>query len=422
MIKQIIKMLWFQKRSNGWIFIELLLVFGALVTILDALLVDAYTYFSPLGYNIENTYQLKLAKLNNKAPGYVLDSLVSLSETESLLKLMENIRQNPEVEEVCATFFSCPYSFGNSWTSITPTEEADTTKVNEQSFQVRRVTPEYFKVFSVLDKEGKAVMPQLNGVQDAVVLSADLEKQFYNNQSAKGRRVSFRGQANGNQVAAVCQPIRPSDYEISAPCFYQVLTGKTLEEYVNYFGAQQAELCVRMKHSKTKEDINHFLEEMGDRLNASNLYVYGVKKIEDQRTQLLSYRERNMKIKFSLMAFLLINVFFGIVGTFWLWTENRRGEIGLRMAIGSSKYSLYKYMNLEGICLFAFTLPFIILFMLNMAYFDIMDTIRLPLSLWRFCITIGSAWLLLAGMITLGIWIPARKATNLAPAEALHYE
>lgn len=273
MIKQIIKMLWFQKRSNGWIFIELLLVFGALVTILDALLVDAYTYFSPLGYNIENTYQLKLAKLNNKAPGYVPDSLVSLSETESLLKLMENIRQNPEVEEVCATFYSCPYSFGNSWTSIVPTEEADTTKVNEQSFQVRRVTPEYFKVFSVLDKEGKAVMPQLNGVQDAVVLSADLEKQFYNNQSAKGKRVSFRGQANGNQVAAVCQPIRPSDYEISAPCFYQVLTGKTLEEYVNYFGAQQAELCVRMKHSKTKEDINHFLEEMGDRLNASNLYV-----------------------------------------------------------------------------------------------------------------------------------------------------
>jgi hypothetical protein len=47
-----------------------------------------------------------------------------------------------------------------------------------------------------------------------------------NNQSAKGKRVSFRGQANGNQVAAVCQPIRPSDYEISAPCFYQVLTGK----------------------------------------------------------------------------------------------------------------------------------------------------------------------------------------------------
>ena len=123
MIKQIIKMLWFQKRSNGWIFIELLLVFGALVTILDALLVDAYTYFSPLGYNIENTYQLKLAKLNNKAPGYVPDSLASLSETESLLKLMENIRQNPEVEEVCATFFSCPYSFGNSWTSIVPTEE-----------------------------------------------------------------------------------------------------------------------------------------------------------------------------------------------------------------------------------------------------------------------------------------------------------
>ena len=102
MIKQIIKMLWFQKRSNGWIFIELLLVFGALVTILDALLVDAYTYFSPLGYNIENTYQLKLAKLNNKAPGYVPDSLVSLSETEALLKLPYEFSPLPQEGELLA--------------------------------------------------------------------------------------------------------------------------------------------------------------------------------------------------------------------------------------------------------------------------------------------------------------------------------
>ena len=30
-----------------------------------------------------------------------------------------------------------------------------------------------------------------------------------------------------------------------------------------------------------------------------------------------------------MMAFLLVNVFFGIVGTFWLRTERRRSEIGL---------------------------------------------------------------------------------------------
>ena len=45
MIKQIVKMLWSQKRSNGWIYIELLIVFGALWAILDALLVDAKTYY-----------------------------------------------------------------------------------------------------------------------------------------------------------------------------------------------------------------------------------------------------------------------------------------------------------------------------------------------------------------------------------------
>lgn len=427
MIKQIIKMLWTQRRSNGWIYFELLIVFAALWTVLDALLVDACTYFSPLGYNIENTYRLKLSMLNNKAPGYVPDSLKTSTDGEDLMKLMEQIRRNSSVEEVCATYFSCPYSFGNSWTSILPagqidTSIIDTSKIREQSYQVRRVTLEYFKVFRVLDKHGKPIGPQLENVRNPIVISADLEKLFYNNKEGKGQKVIYNNDTEEKPIAAVCQPVRPSDYEISKPCFYDIMSGGDLENWVKYFGVQQAELCVRMKKNMTDEDMNHFLEEMSERLIVNNLYVQGVKSFDSQRSDQLSYRERNMKIKLSLMVFMLVNVFFGIVGTFWLWTENRRNEIGLRMALGSSKHTLHWYMNMEGLCLFSLTLPFVILFGANMAYFDIMDTVKLPLSLWRFVVAMGGAWLLLAGMISLGIWIPARKASKMKPAEALHYE
>jgi len=178
-----------------------------------------------------------------------------------------------------------------------------------------------------------------------------------------------------------------------------------------------------MKHSKTKEDINHFLEEMGDRLNAIRQSVC-IWREENRRSTLPTFKLPRTQYENKVLSdgFFADKCILRYRRNILVVDRKPQREIGLRMAIGSSKYSLYKYMNLEGICLFSFTLPFIILFMLNMAYFDIMDTIRLPLSLWRFCITIGSAWLLLAGMITLGIWIPARKATNLAPAEALHYE
>ena len=77
--------------------------------------------------------------------------------------------------------------------------------------------------------------------------------------------------------------------------------------------------------------MNRFLNEMGDRLAADNLFVYGISNIREFRDIHLDGKGREMSNKFSLMAFMLVNVFFGIIGTFWLRAQNRRGEIGLRM-------------------------------------------------------------------------------------------
>ena len=129
-----------------------------------------------------------------------------------------------------------------------------------------------------------------------------------------------------------------------------------------------------------------------------------------------------MNKKTALVGFMLINVFFGIIGTFWLRTQARQGEMGLRVALGSNRRQLSRLMNLEGLILLALTVPFLLVFIINMLYFDMPDTYRLPYTWWRFAATFGGAYLLMAGMITLGIWFPIRKAMKMKPAEALHYE
>lgn len=83
-------------------------------------------------------------------------------------------------------------------------------------------------------------------------------------------------------------------------------------ETVNQFGARNAELCVRMKRNYTRDDMNRFLNEMGDRLAADNLFVYGISNIREFRDIHLDGKGREMSNKFSLMAFMLVNVFFGI--------------------------------------------------------------------------------------------------------------
>ena len=144
--------------------------------------------------------------------------------------------------------------------------------------------------------------------------------------------------------------------------------------------------------------------------------------ISSFREQQLSQKEREANNKISLMVFMLVNVFFGIIGTFWLRMQNRKGEIGLRMALGAHRITLERYMYTEGLCLLAFTLPLLIIFAFNMVYMDQLDSYRQPLTFMRFLMTFGFTYLLMGVMICIGVWFPVRKAVRLAPAEALRYE
>ena len=117
---------------------------------------------------------------------------------------------------------------------------------------------------------------------------------------------------------------------------------------------------------------------------------------------------------------MLVNIFFGIVGTFWLRTQSRRMELGLRAAIGASKRRLRLELLTEGLILLLATLPFILLFIVNMLLMDLPDTYRLDYTWWRFLAVLLAVYLLMGGMICLGF--PAGRIARMNPAEALHDE
>ena len=48
------------------------------------------------------------------------------------------------------------------------------------------------------------------------------------------------------------------------------------------------------------------------------------------------------------MGFLLLNIFLGLLGTFWFRTQQRKGEMALMMAVGGSKQSVFFRLLSEG--------------------------------------------------------------------------
>ena len=179
MIRHILKIMWNQRRSNGWIFAELAVVAAVLWMMIDTFWVDYRTYHAPLGFDIGNVWRFKLSDLDAKAPGYVPDSLYHSSDPEDLTRLMTQIRQNPEVEDVCVTFYSCPYSNGNSWREVKPVDGDTIYAAHMESFQMRNVTPEYFRLFRIRTVDGEPVYDKVAGRHNVIVITPEMAEGFY---------------------------------------------------------------------------------------------------------------------------------------------------------------------------------------------------------------------------------------------------
>ena len=68
---QLLKQIWNERRSNGWLWSELLIVFVVLWYVVDWTYVTARTYYEPVGFDITDTYYLELSLKNNKSDSYL---------------------------------------------------------------------------------------------------------------------------------------------------------------------------------------------------------------------------------------------------------------------------------------------------------------------------------------------------------------
>ena len=127
----------------------------------------------------------------------------------------------------------------------------------------------------------------------------------------------------------------------------------------------------------------------------------------------------SVKVHFWMMGFLLMNILLGIIGTFWFRTQHRRVELGLRIVVGSSRMQLWRRLNEEGLLLLTLAAIPAIVICYNIGYIELTET-SMQWGVVRALITLGITYLLMALMILIGIWFPARQAIRIQPAEALH--
>ena len=423
MLRHIFTIIYNQRKQNIFIFLELLLASCLLWAISDSLLVDVYTQKQPMGVDIESVYSFHLSIADEAA---VSDSSGYRNAAEDFLHLVENIRQCPEVEAASVSISAIPYTWSSNWSYLIAASDTTTPSDLCQMFYVM---PEYFQVLHIQTPEGRPVYDEAVRNPGEFILSQTLAEKLFPGVSAVGREAkygNFGGESEiPRKIASVTAPRRKTDFERAEPVYY--VSWRSEKDVLDL--CEDASLLptsfdflVRMRPNFQPSAMADFLQKNSARLSVGDVYVSSYTSIDDYKTDMLKGRMDNQKKKTALVVFMLVNIFFGIIGTFWLRTQSRRAEIGLRAALGASKQSLQLQLYLEGLVLLALTLPLTFIFIGNMLLADLPDTYRLDYTWWRFVFPVIGSYLLLSAMILVGISFPARKIARMNPAETLHYE
>lgn len=415
MIKHILRLIWNQRKSNGWLLGELLLVSVCLWYMVDYFLATVTMLNTPVGFDIDRTYHFQFSAREEGAEGYVSPGVRPVSAGEDVWEAVQRLRRYPEVEEVAISQYAVPYTHLDNFVSLSCDTAAQAVKC-----RIYLVTPGYFDVYRISLAEGNISDLKNNFSENALVVTRDAAGELFNGKSAFRQSV-YIGDGRRMRVEAIAGEARANEFQRTAPRVYLPLT----EAYIKTYQAKNLpwlEVSVRVKKGTGAGFADDFMQRSSGQLETGNLYLHSVTSVSDIRDDDLREHQSEMNIRFSILLFLLVNIFLGIVGTFWFRTRHRQGEMGLRMALGSTRNQLRQVVITEGMLLLTVAFIPALFICLNIMYAGLTNTDMMDNSLLRFAGGIGITYIFMTLMILTGIGYPANEAARIDPAESLHYE
>lgn len=217
------------------------------------------------------------------------------------------------------------------------------------------------------------------------------------------------------RLGAALQNVRYHDYD-QARSSYSMM----VKQSFYYIGL---ELCVRVREGQDNDFIERLKADSESQFRIGNIFISEIRSFKDIRRNYQQAWTNDIRNYVMGMGFLLLNIFLGLLGTFWFRTQQRRSEIALHKAHGATDRAIFGRLLSEGILLLAIVTPVALLIDYNLAHLELNSWRNGTTLEWdRLLLCAAISFVLITLMIVIGIGIPARKAMKVQPAEALHDE
>lgn len=392
MLLHLFKLIWNKKKQNFLLLAEILVSF-IVIFVVSCFAVYYYTnYKKPVGFDYNNVWSISYEKP------------AGMSNKDSLLAFKNNLKRFlvslPEVSDVGFSSGNVPYGYSTISTSIFYQHTRD---------QVNRYTVDdhYQGVLHFTMKEGRWFSAQDNTAREIpIVINETLEKKFFNQEPGLGKlfQSSDEDPKKMRVVGVITDLKDKGDFVSPGSGFYQRFDSSNV--------ADGNTLLIKVKPVNTALFEKKLFKLLPGYLSNTNIDIKHLDKnlAEKNRQTIVP-----VIILLIIAGFLVSNVALGLFGVLWYTINVRKGEIGLRRAIGASKSRITLQLVGETMVLASLSLLVGSVFIVQLPLLHVFD---LPAKIYLIAQLLAVVFIYL--LVFVCAWYPGKQAAGVYPAKALH--
>ena len=387
MFLHLLKTIWHRKSKNGLLVLEIFLAFLILFSVTTVLLRGLDNFWSPLGHQHEAVWN---AHLNY----YHLDT----SEVTAMKpRLKQELLALPEVDAVSFSHHMMP--FGNSQYSNMSDDNGYTMQTH-----LIKVDHDYTKVMGFQPSEGRWFEPgDETGKYPPVVITQMIRDEYPDPGWALD---SVNHITEESRILGVVDHFRyQGQFKPEVPLTFQYAPEAS-------YGSNM--LLIRVNDRATAAFEPRLVETI---VSVTGLDDVSLGQLENRRVE----KNRPLIIlavsMLIISGFLIFNIALGLFGSLYNSIRKRRGEIGLRRALGAYRSSITKQLMLEVWILAGLGMVAGALLCVQVPLMDFFD---LPDRYFYWSIVVTFCFISL--LVLLCAVYPGVQAGRLHPAEALREE
>jgi len=393
MFKHLFKLIWNKRKQNFLFLSEILISFLVIFAVFSFLTYYYQNYSKPLGFDYKRVWSIKY---DNGALTKNKDSLKIFYDN-----LHKTLKSMPQIAEVAYSGSNFPYSDSFMSTGLTHNGKKFNYIANYT------IGTDYKKVWNISLLEGRWFLPEDAVSKNGnIVINETLKKQIFGNAKATGKLIGNYDDKEKLKVIGVVQDIKasgdflPAGSAIFNPTdtgFFKYNHNILIKVHENADATFESKLYKFMANAvKNAVEIQH-LDEMRDSKNEETIIP--------------------MVIFIIIATFLIINVALGLFGVLWYNINKRKGEIGLRRAIGASGRAVSAQLVMEAMILATISLIVGCFFAIQ---FPLLSVFNIPTSAYFIAMLLSVVFIYL--LVLFCSFYPGKQAAGIHPAIALHEE